>query len=279
MERINENKFEEVFYPSKTPQKAIIIVTGSDSGTNWAKQIAKQFCSQSISSLAMAYWGTKHTSKTLSLIPIEIVLSAVEWLKIRGYTKIGIYGFSKGAEFALVAASLIPQIEFVIAVSPSCCVFEGIAKPKYSGTSSWTWKSKPLSFASFEGVSVNILSNILRNGEYGFLKQYLDVIKRKKDAENSIQVEQINGPILLLSAENDAQWPSVKMGEILCDRLKDKQFPFSYLHKTFPIASHILCPVKTKKRFVYKNERNHPKECENSRIQAFTLALEWLSEI
>jgi len=196
---------------------------------------------------------------------------------------VGIYGVSKGAELALTSASYIPQIEFVIAVSPACCVFEGIAKPTYSGTSSWTWNGKSLPYVSFKNISVNMMKNLFKNHEFGFVDQYLEVLKTEKNEENTIKVENINGPILLLSAKEDAQWPSAKMGNMICDRLKENGFQFPFNHEIFYPASHILNPVETsmgrKLRFVYLMERKHQKECDNARERALQMSLDWIARL
>lgn len=282
MQPIFNRGFHGIFYPTSTKDKAMIIISGSDGGIKWAQNIAEIFSSKEITSLAVAYWGIEGTPKKLSLVPIETIQSAVYWLYEQGYKKIGIYGVSKGAELALISASYIPQIEFVIAVSPSCCIFEGIAKPKYSGTSSWTWKGKPLPYVSFKNISVNPMKNLITNHEFGFVNQYLKVLKTEKNEENTIKVEDINGPILLLSAKEDAQWPSAKMGNMICDRLKEKGFQFPFHHEIFYPASHVLNPVETKKgrkllRLAYKMERKHQKECDTARQRALQMSLDWIA--
>jgi dienelactone hydrolase len=271
--------FQGVLYPSKTNKMAMIVVSGSDGGIKCANEIASVYSAYGITSLAIAYWNTKNTRKTLALIPIEIIQSAVLWLRENGYSKVGIYGISKGAELALTSASLIPQIEFVVAGSPSCCVFEGIAKPTYSNTSSWTWKGQPLPYASFHNIPVCMIKNILKNHEFGFAEQYINVLSTNKNEENTIKVENINGPILLLSAKEDAQWPAAQMGKMICDRLIDKEFAFPFHHEIFYPASHILCPVNTKIGLVYFMERQYRKECEIARKQALQMSLDWLAKL
>ncbi len=276
---VNSKDFQGVFYPSSPRGTAMIVVTGSDGGIKWAKSIAKAFSKQGIPALAVAYWKTKDTPKTLSLVPIEIIRSAVLWLKNNGFSKVGIYGMSKGAELALVAASLIPQLELVIAVSPACCVFEGIAKPHYSGASSWTWNGAPLPYASFADRSVSAWKNIIRNREYGYCTQYLQVLVSNKREENTIKVEHINGPILLLSAKHDAQWPASQMGNMICERLKEKRFAFPFRHESFAPASHLLSPISTPVRFAYRQERKQAKACDKARGDAWSLSVEWAQSL
>ncbi len=282
--QISDHGFHGIFYPTTTKDKALIVISGSDGGITWAKQIAELFSGKGIPALAVAYWGMKDMPKNLSLIPIETIQSAVCWLKEQGYQEIGIYGVSKGAELALTSASFLPQIKLVIAVSPACCIFEGIAKPAYSGTSSWTWNGDPLPYVSFKGISVNILKDFLKNHEFGFVKHYLKVLETEKNEENFIKVEKINGPILLLSAKEDAQWPSAIMGTMVCDRLKEKAFPFPFHHEIFSPASHILNPIASNKlkkilRFAYKMERKHQKECDVARDKALQMSLDWIAQL
>ncbi len=279
MEAILGAGLRGMFYPAKSCDKAMIVVTGSDGGIKWARRIAKVFAGRGVPSLAVAYWGARGTAKTLSLIPLETIRQAADWLHQRGYSRVGIYGVSKGAELSLTAASLIPEIELMIAVSPACCVFEGIAKPKFSGASSWTWQGQALPYASFEGIQVNMVKNIFVNREYGFSKQYLEVLAKKKEEANTIKVENINGAILLISSPQDAQWPSAQMAAMIMERLNSKGFAHPYHHAIFSPASHILCPIKTKARFAYCVERKHPAACNESREEALELTLDWMAKL
>lgn len=178
-----------------------------------------------------------------------------------------------------MSASNLPEIDFVIAVSPSCCVFEGIKKPKYSKTSSWAYNGKPLPYVSFDGIKISITKNLIKYREVGFVREYTKVISERKDEDNTIKVENINAPILLISAENDAQWCSKIMAEMIVTRLQEHNFKFAYCHEMFSIASHILCPVTTRLRYAYKSERKNAKECKKSREKALELTLKWLSNL
>lgn len=279
MQTVYENDYHGVLYPATIKSRVMIVITGSDGGSKWANEIAATYAANGMPCFALSYWKKAGLPNNLSLIPIELIQSAAAWLNAQGYEQIGIYGVSKGAEFALTAASLLPQIEFVIAVSPPCCVFEGIAKSKYSKTSSWTWNGTPLEYASFRCVKVNILKNIFLNHEFGFSQQYSQVLSMEKNEQNAIKVENIDGPILLMSAENDAQWPSKKMSLMIAERLEEKRFPFLFHHEIFHPASHILCPVKTMLRFAYSVERKKPSDCNAARKQALQYSLNWLARL
>jgi len=45
--------------------------------------------------------------------------------------------------------------------------------------------------------------------------------------------EKINGPILMVSAINDQVWPSYRMGNDIENYLKEHQFRFQVIHKSY----------------------------------------------
>ena len=56
----------------------------------------------------------------------------------------------------------------------------------------------------------------------------------EESATNSvIEVERINGPILLLSAIDDELWPSKYMSDKIVNRLEENQFKYYYQHFSF----------------------------------------------
>lgn len=138
---------------------------------------------------------------------------------------------------------------------------------------------QPIPHISFDGIKTNYIKNFIKNREWGFAEHYSEVISKQKNEENTIKVENINAPILLLSAENDALWCSKQMGEHIIKRLQEKEFKYTYRHIVFPYASHILCPIKPKRRFAFKIERKYMKECNASRENALKITLNWLSEL
>ena len=220
---VQENGFQGIFIKeSQESDKAMIVIGGSEGGIKAAYGVAKVFAEEGIHSLAVAYWGTELTAESLELIPIEIIQTALDCLKKKGYGKVGIYGVSKGAELALTVASLIPELDFVIAVSPAAYVFEGIRKKAYSKTASWTWQGKPLIYLNFEGIKANMVKKFFKNKEMGFRNEYLKALELNKSEENVMKVENIKGPVLLLSAKGDSQWPAEIMGDMVMRRLQEK---------------------------------------------------------
>jgi hypothetical protein len=126
------------------------------------------------------------------------------------------------------------------------------------------------------GTAAISFKTIVAKGEFGFRQTYLDILAAHGNDENAIKVENINGPVLLLSAKGDAQWPSELMGEMIYKRLEEKQFPFPYRHQIYDPASHLLVPVNTALKFMYRQERRHPKACNQARAEALELSIRWM---
>lgn len=99
--------------------KVVITLSGSEGGLWLAKKQARWLQSQGIPALALGYFRTLHTGTALSLVPLEIIEQAIHFLQAQGYARIGILGFSKGAELALVAATHYPALSCVVAKTPS----------------------------------------------------------------------------------------------------------------------------------------------------------------
>jgi dienelactone hydrolase len=259
---------------------ALIVLTGSDGMFTAARKIAKQFADNGISSIAVAYFNTSETSKDLVEIPVEIIEHSADWLRGRGFKKVAVYGISKGAEYALLAASYISQLNAVIAVSPSCCVFEGLTKNKRpAAKSSWSWKGIPIPYISFGGYIPHFLGILRKNKEIRFVDEYNSLLDTEMNESNTIKVENISGPILLLSAHEDVMWPSERMGNLIVNRLRDKRVKFQYRHEVYPYASHLLCPISTPWSRIFKMERSYRKECNTARDNAFKLSLDFLHSI
>jgi hypothetical protein len=64
------------------------------------------------------------------------------------------------------------------------------------------------------------------------LRSAFEIMLEDKEAVEKalIKVENINGPILLVSAKKDEMWPSTEMSNEIIERLKAKQFRYTYEH-------------------------------------------------
>ena len=149
---------------------------------------------------------------------MEYAENAIRWLQGQGYQKIAVDGISKGSEYALLAASRFPEISCVVARVPSYFVSEGmIGRKAPSGTSCWSYHGEELSYTPYIIRDFDIIKHLRKYGELNILSY-----NTGKDVtdESIIPVENIHGPILLISTESDTVWPSVEQADCIEDRLR-----------------------------------------------------------
>jgi pimeloyl-ACP methyl ester carboxylesterase len=53
-------------------------------------------------------------------------------------------------------------------------------------------------------------------------------------------VENIDGPLLLISGTDDQMWPSTRLSEMAIERLKAHNHPFPYEHLRYEGAGHMI---------------------------------------
>ncbi|WP_062396190.1 acyl-CoA thioester hydrolase/BAAT C-terminal domain-containing protein [Methanogenium cariaci] len=159
-------------------------------------------------------------------MPLEFFDRAVAFLMAHPAAdtdRMGIYGYSKGGELALLLASRDARIRAVAAYSPPSSVVWQSPKggaPK----SSWTADGVPVPpFVPMHFSGMKLLKLITGRPvafrevyEQGGLKKHPD----KAEAAR-IPVEQIAGPVFLVSGTDDGGvWPSTVMADAVEETLK-----------------------------------------------------------
>jgi dienelactone hydrolase len=196
---------------------------------------------QGYAALALAYFGLEHLPARLQEVPLEYFKRAIEWMCAQPSvdpSKIGLVGTSKGGEAALLVGATYREIRAIVAYSPSHVVFQGIDEAWSNASaskSSWMLDGKPVPFVPFRMDNDCI-------EQYGFyLGLYLGSLQDQQAVERAvIPVERINGPLLLLSGTDDAIWPSSTMCEQVVERLRGREFAFSFQHFSYDGAGHLL---------------------------------------
>lgn len=136
-------------------------------------------------------------------------------------------GYSRGGEATLLVASHYPEIKAAISYVGSGVP---IVAPYYASENpAYTWQGAPILYAT------NFLS-------------------RSNLERLAIPVEQINGPVILISGDGDTLWPSTRLSDIAWQRLQmaNRSWPDQFL--TYPGAGHSILPPYRPMTF----PRNHP---------------------
>lgn len=169
------------------------------------------------------YLGTAEDQPLISINEVhDAILIASRNPKINK-KKIAIIGGSRGGDLALLIASHYKDIRAVIAIVPSHVTFPGHTAE--FTTSAWTFKGKELPFVPVSEEAVPFLIK-------GDLRKTFETILKDEKAEKRalIKVENIKGPVLLISATQDEIVPSTPMCEKMISRLKAKKFKYHFEH-------------------------------------------------
>lgn len=261
---------------NKYPNKVIITFTGSDGSFKLACKMAKYFNNIGITSVALAYWKVKGLPKEFIGVPLESVENAAKLLREEGFQKIGVCGVSKGGELSLLAGSMLSEINGVIAVSPmyvSCMGFKGLREVEGS---SWSYKGQDIPYSKGHMDISKVIKKTILKKEPTMNFIYEDLISNF-NPESIIKVENINGPILLISPDYDSMWASKLSCEKVIERLEKMHFKYSYKHLNYKYASHMIFPVKGFWNYLFKVERKFKVECDESRVNLDENLESWIS--
>ena len=262
-----------LFCPENHDDRAVIVLQGLK-GLELPEKYAQLFAQKGYSALAMTYYGAEGLPKKMGAMPLDMFESAVKKLRESGFKRIGIYGNSKGAGMALLAAAYVPEISLVIAASPFGHIFQGSGKNVCR--SMVKFHEKELPYVSNKGLFVGFCKRCIR--ERGIKLLYLfDEWESMGSSDNEIPVERINGSILFLTSTHDDSVPAKKNAEQMIGRLERLGFKHKYRHINFETGSHNLgiFPVNNN---LLAWEKKHPAECDAARKKALNIILRTLDK-
>lgn len=286
---VEKDGFYGAYYPNKCKSKcAIIACLGDDSEDYMARTAVKWLHERKVNVLMMSPDKKNYSHHNY---PLERIENAITWLKENENEKIGFVGASTTGTLALVCASMFPSITLTIALTPSDFVWQGFMQGKRDGYTEWPIENESL--FTYKGKILPYMPFCYKHPEYG--KVIKEESKKNKDMINSlklfddselkhplleeemIKVENIKGTLVLVGAEDDALWNTVKYINRMKERLNKYKhecdvkiftykygthyvFPQSMIKKMFPVGSGLFL------KLAFKSAREHPKECKATRI-------------
>ncbi|TXI93483.1 MAG: hypothetical protein E6Q34_05490 [Burkholderiaceae bacterium] len=210
----------------KTNRKvpAVLGFGGSDPSWGFADANGAMMASKGIEVLGLVYFqAAPILPPSLDQIPIEYLQVGLGYLEtIPNIDKehFGVVSGSHGSEAAFILASYDRRVRSVVVTTPSLVAWYGMSK----ASSAWTIEGRDvpaLKMPTIEGGSQ--------------LQKFEFALSNPTELEKArFAFERINGPILLISAENDQVWPSTRMSKEIVDYLKQKNFPFAVTHRSYP---------------------------------------------
>ncbi|HEX5693032.1 MAG TPA: acyl-CoA thioester hydrolase/BAAT C-terminal domain-containing protein [Arenimonas sp.] len=212
-----------LYAPPGAPRPLLVGLGGAEGGNSWTRdywQVQRdRFQQQGYAFLALGYFGLPNTPETLDRIALEGIHEAIRNAQQDPAVNVQcviLMGGSKGAELALVLASRYPDIDAVVALAPGDTVFP--AHTDAMTTSSWSHQGEPLPFAPIPWAAT---WDLVTGNIHAVMERAL---ADESAAAAAIEVERIAGPVLLVAADEDEMWPSLRMSRRMMQRLDDAGF-------------------------------------------------------
>ncbi len=211
----------------------IILLGGAEGGSSAARDHAPRLAALGFAVLGLPYVSPAAqpgAARELPALPDDFVhidvaqLNAVrDWLRLRDdvdASRIGLFGASKGAEFALLAASHLDWIKAVVAVTPSDVVWEGYGWNTEPGSkSSFSLGGRPLPFLPYKGFVEEFMRattmqpvHLRRPHDQGRAADPRAAVRAR------IPVERFKGALLLVAGQDDQLWNSAAMAHNIAER-------------------------------------------------------------
>jgi dienelactone hydrolase len=236
-----------LYYPAEGgPFPGVIILGGSEG--RLVEGWAQAFAANGFAALSLAWFGYQSLPEELVEIPLEYFDRAAAWMKAQPQVKaggLGLMGGSKGGEAALLAASRNSAFRAVVAMTPAAHMWEGhtlrFFSPDYKPVSSWSLGGRPLPFISFK-VSPQDKEKEMKGELTSFVFFFRNALAQADSAtikKAVIPVENIAGPILLISGTDDQIWPSGDFFAAIVTRLKHARFLYDVKHLSIEKGGHM----------------------------------------
>jgi dienelactone hydrolase len=242
--------------PGVGPLPALIAMGGSEGGSHTAREAALRLASQGFAVLGLPYyspsgWGPNGPTppelptlpQTFVNIPVDRLQTARDWLARQpgvDADRIGLYGVSKGAEFALLAASRMPWVRSVVAVVPTDVTWEGWGQDVPPGQSaSFAWQGQPLPFVPYKGMAQE-MAGFSTGGPVRFRRPHEAGRAAHPGAVAAarIPVERYAGALMVIGADNDQVWGSGPMARRIAAARQTAGLATDLL--VYPTAGHAL---------------------------------------
>ncbi len=256
-----------LYRPRLTPGVVPGVVVVSGSSGRRERERARLFAENGAAAMALDYFGGPGQPPGICEVPLETITAGIDLLAELGHEPISLVGTSKGAEAALVVASLDTRVGAVVAIAPSSVVWAnvgaGLDGKDRPLRSSWSWQGRPVPFVPYDPKwqPVYVGGQVAFRGYY---EQSLEVFADEARAA-AIPVERTTASLVLLAGGDDRVWPSDRFAIELAGRAAGKVA----LHVA-PTAGHrITLPGETPTRrrpadgSRRRPERRHPTRSES----------------
>jgi nucleolar protein 56 len=245
--RIRDDGVAGRFYPGLggDPCPGVLVLHGGGGAGGYEQEYAALLAEHGYAALCVEYFGAPDVPDSLCEIPLERFDRAARWLLERDDVsgeRVGVVGFSRGGEAALLTGAQFETVGAVVAHVPCCYAWpapswiDGV-KP-HSAT--WTIEGEPLPFVDVDRyVDEEEVGDPLTREP---VAATLAVERAPPDELEAatIPVENVEGPVLLLSGGEDTVWPAAEFADRALDRLESHDHEWPVEHRHYPDAGHAI---------------------------------------
>lgn len=213
-----------LFYQEEDMARPVVVVLGGSDG-EIQEHAAALLATKGYNVFALAYFGQEGVPKDLDKIPLEYFDGAIQWVKGRfSVEKVTLIGYSRGAEAALLLASVYPdEFKAVVAGAPGAYVTSGLKNTIYAPIPSWTLEGEDLPYLTFKyrpAQMFSMLGGMIKRKPVSFLSIWENSLSKQELAEASrIEVERIKAPVLLIAGGQDQVWPSERFAKKIAQEM------------------------------------------------------------
>jgi poly(3-hydroxybutyrate) depolymerase len=202
------------------PLPLIIVLGGSGGDDRTARHVAPLLAAEGFAVLGLPYISPDRGAgqaivglpSAFSRIPVERLEDVHRWAVADPRVdaeRVGLWGVSKGGEFAIVAAAHFPWLDAVAAIVPSDVVWEGFSysTPMGTGTPSFALHGRDLPFIAYSAP-----------GRGRDVKEAGRRADPQRAAAARIPIENFAGLLLVAGGELDRSWDSAGMSQSIAER-------------------------------------------------------------
>lgn len=202
------------------PLPLIIVLGGSGGDDRTARHVAPLLAAEGFAALGLPYISPDRGDgqvipglpSSFSQIPVDRLEDVHHWASADPRVdaeRVGLWGVSKGGEFAMVAAAHYPWLDAVAAIVPSDVVWEGFSysTPAGTGTPSFTLHGRDLPFVAYSAP-----------GRGRDVKEAGRRADPERAAAARIPIEDFAGVLLVAGGELDRSWDSAGMSQAIAER-------------------------------------------------------------
>lgn len=229
------------------PHHGVLVLHGSGGGGGYEQDYARLLARHGYAAFCVEYFGATGTPDALERVPLSYFERAIEWLTERPTTasdRVGVVGFSRGGEAALLVGAHCERVGAVVGYVPSGYAFpaptwmEGIEEEGPA----WLRDGEPVPYLPVEGVA-----DVDMAGFEDVVTADVDAstlaVERASTAEldrATIPVERIDGPVLVVTGEEDTIWPATELSQVVIESLDDHDHPWPFRHLAYADAGHAI---------------------------------------